>query len=223
MPRELHVRTHSSRTETWRHIAEIVALSVAAIWGFYVFVYQERIKPAIAPIVIERAMTVEHSALPNGKEFVRVNCTIKNVGLSEVEISAMIVNVYGITFGSKDGKEKSTPIAGLDRINYSLATSEPKLLYSFYDTWHAVGSPKPKNVPLGPGESWTESFAIGVRQGQFDVASLQDEWCVERPGSKVMQLRQQAQADGSLWLDVSNQDPVARPCGYQRNGLYYSL
>lgn len=34
-----HVYTHPGPVEHWRHLVEIIALIIAAAWGFYVFVY----------------------------------------------------------------------------------------------------------------------------------------------------------------------------------------
>jgi len=60
MGRELHVHSHPSRVEHWRHLVEIAALTVAAIWGFYVFVYQERIKPASEPAELQALVSLDH-------------------------------------------------------------------------------------------------------------------------------------------------------------------
>ena len=42
------IRLVEDRWATIRHVVEAVAIVGAALWAFYVFVYQERIKPASA-------------------------------------------------------------------------------------------------------------------------------------------------------------------------------
>lgn len=221
MPRELHVHTHPTHAEHWRHVVEIVALSIAALWAFYVFIYQEKIKPATAPPKLQPTVTVDRTILHSGKEFVKISIEMKNIGESDVDLGAIVANVYGIKFGSSAGKQSTTPIPGIEKVNFALETSQQKPLYSFYDTWRAVGSPKPHNIPIAPGESWTESFAVGIRPGEYDVAAMMLEYCFAHPTAYVWHGRKSVQADGTLWLDFPDGD--SPQCLWQRNGLYYPL
>ncbi len=86
MGRELHVHSHPSRVEHWRHLIEIAALCIAAIWGFYVFVYQERIKPAGAPVELQTMVTLEHTTLRSNKEFIKVGVRMRNIGSTPLEL-----------------------------------------------------------------------------------------------------------------------------------------
>ena len=222
MGRDLHVHTHPSRAEHWRHLIEIVALSIAALWGIYVFIYQERIKPATAAPQLSREISVQHTALAGGKEFVKVNVELKNIGVSRVQINAIIANLYGIKFLSKEGRQESIPLPGLEKTNFALETSEQKPLYSFFDTWHAYGFGKTASIVIEPGLSWSESFAVGIHQGEYDAANVVIEYCYSGETDRVVAARHVIQRDGTHWLEETTHVP-GFSCNWQRNGLYYPL
>src|SRR5215469_1106791 len=95
---EQHVYTHPSSVEHWRHLIEIVALSVAAIWALYVFVYQEQIKPAHLAASLEVMSRVSHTPMRGGSELITVELPERNIGSVPLQLDAAIVNVYGISF-----------------------------------------------------------------------------------------------------------------------------
>lgn len=224
MGRELHVHSHPSRVEHWRHLIEIVALTIAAAWGFYVFIYQEKIKPATAPPDLLRTVTVDTRVLKSGKEFVKVNIEMKNVGESTVQLSAIIANLYGIRFADRSGKQVTKPLGGIDLLNFGLKTSARKPLFSFYDTWKAVGSPKGGNIPIDPGQTWSESFVVGIRPGEYDVGNIALLYCYSHVTNRVWPGREIYQADGTAWLQLpANYENEGLHCPYQRAGLNYPL
>jgi hypothetical protein len=220
--RDLHVHSHPSGVEHWRHLVEIVALTAAAIWALYVFVYQEKIKPLSAEPKLLRTVTVEHTNLQSGKEFVKVNVELKNIGESEVQISAIVANLYGFKFLQKTGRQVDVPLSGIEKINFALTTSPMKPLYSFFDAWHSGGSSKPNNVSIEPGESWSEAFVLGIRPGEYDGANILVSYCYSHPTSQVWQLRKVYRSDGTAWLEFNDTHP-GLVCTGQRSGLLYPL
>ena len=175
MGRELKVHVHPSRVQRWRHIVEIVAFIGAGLWAIYVFVYQERIKPAGAPPELQTVLSVEHLQLYGGKEFVKVNVRMRNIGHIPFSLAGMVVNVYGLRFGNITGEHVETPLNGVTELSRTLLPSRPSLLYSFFDTWKAFGATKPFRG-IDPGGDFVESFAFGVKAGGFDAAKI--EWIV---------------------------------------------
>jgi len=226
MGRELHVHTHPSRLEHWRHLIEIVALVAAGIWAIYVFVYQERIKPASeVPEVQPPFISVDHSALAGSKEFVKVTATTKNAGAAPFALTGMVINVYGIRYGPQSAEHIEHPISGVVEISKTLVPSKPTLLYSFYDTWHGFGANKDFGG-LAQGAQFDESFSFAVPARAFDSAKVTYELCWSKPGDQQWQVATQRNADGSLWFD----DPLTPAnvesglhCGFQRRGAFYPL
>jgi hypothetical protein len=107
MGRDLHVHSHPSPVEHWRHLVEIVALAAAAVWALYIFVYQERIKPASAPPEVQTIISVDHTTIGSGKELVKVSARMKNAGEAPFAMVGMVVNVYGIRYGTQANTLKS--------------------------------------------------------------------------------------------------------------------
>jgi hypothetical protein len=84
-----HVYTHPGPVEHWRHLVEIVALIIAAAWGFYVFVYQERIKPASELPILDVQPVVMHEVMRGGKKIVSAGLVMKNIGPTELKLGVL--------------------------------------------------------------------------------------------------------------------------------------
>ena len=222
MRRDVNLHSHPSRVEHVRHVVEIVAFGIAAIWALYVFVYQERIKPATAPLTLLHEINVEHEAIEGGKELVRVDASFKNIGESVVQIDGMVVNMYGFRFGSKSGESTDEPMDGVAKTNFGLMSSKPVPLYSFFDEWPSMGSHKVHNLTIEPGQVWHEYFAFAVPKGSYDAANADFYFCASHPTSRVWPAPKVRQADGTwFWRLPAEQDGLS--CGYQRSGLTYAL
>lgn len=220
MGRELHVHTHPSQPEIWRHGAEIAALVIAALWAFYVFIYQERIKPATALPEGQPTVTVHHELLSRSKEFVKVDFAIKNIGQAPFRLTGLIVNVYGIKFLDRSGDRVLVPIPGVFERSKALLATRPTLLYSFYDTWSGLGATK-KFGALLSGQEFTESFVFGIKPSSYDVAKAVWVFCWSRPGDQKWNVKRMTRADGSYWFDNTNYSGLY--CDHQRRGAYYPL
>jgi hypothetical protein len=222
MQQDVNFHSHPSRVEHWRHVIEIAAIVVAAAWAFYVFVYQERIKPATAEPQLLHSIAVEHYALEGGKELVKVAVEFKNVGISDVQPDGVIVNVYGIHYGSRAARQIEQPLGGIDKTSFGLIASRPVPLYSFFDEWSSMGGDKPRRIVITPGLTQTESFAFAIYGGQYDAVNLLFNWCYSRPTSRVWTSPEIRQADGtSLWQLPKDHEGL--DCGGQRSGLVYPL
>lgn len=198
MGRELHVRSHPSVVEHWRHLVEIVALLAAAAWGLYVFVYQERIKPANAAPDVQRVATVTHEALPQNKEFVKVNIDMRNLGQTTAELGGLVVNVYGSRYTQRNGNTVNNPVQGLATRNLTLSKTKPVLLYSFFDVWRPLGDSR--TFLIEPGQVIEEPFDFAVHAGAYDVVAVEMFFCYARPGSRVWPSPRVTRPDGSYWV-----------------------
>ena len=224
MGRELHVHSHPSRVEHWRHLIEIAALAIAAIWGFYVFVYQERIKPASEPAELQALVSVDSAPLKSDKEFVRVGIRMKNIGQAPLELAGVVVNAYGVTYSAHLGEHVEEPQSGIVEISRAFLPGVPQLQYTFADRWKPFGSSRV--VGLQPGAEFPETFVFAVPPRAFDVVKIDYIVCWARPGSTVWPIRTVRQADGSFWFkDAISKQNVRSGliCQIQSRGDYYPL
>lgn len=226
MNRELHVRSHPSVIEHWRHLVEIVALVIAAVWGFYVFVYQERIKPASIAPQLQPSVEVHHSALDRGREFVQVKIGMTHSGGAPLALAGMVVNVYGIRYGKSEAEHIETPMKGITEISYTLAPARPKLLYTFLDTWRGFGAQKGFGELAGDGQTFAETLSLVTQQYRYDAAKIEWQICWSRPGTKQWPVSAQRQPDGAFWFSSVNSGGALFPdlyCSFQRRGAFFPL
>lgn len=224
MGRELHVHSHPSGVEHWRHLIEIAALTIAAIWGFYVFVYQERIKPANEPAALQTIVSVDHTPLQSNKEFIKVGVLMKNIGRTPLELGGLIVNVYGVKYTPLTGEHVEKPLNGIVEISHAFVPGNPSLQYTFADRWKAFGSPR--KAALLPGTDFPETLVFAIPPRAFDVVKIDYMVCWSRPRAKPWPVAVSRQPDGAFWFSGALSADSVRSgltCHYQLRGEYYPL
>ncbi len=199
MGRNVHLHSHPSRVQHWRHIVEIAAIAGAAIWALYVFVYQERIKPANEPPEFQPAFALEHTRLPSGKEFVKVHVDAKNAGQTTIYLAGLVVNVYGVGFNERTGTEivSSSTDALFDR---TLLPTNSTLLYSTGTTMQPFGN-RNNFVILQPGTTYAGSLAFVVPPKGLDAVRIQWQICFSKIANKSWRMPLERQRDGSYWFE----------------------
>lgn len=70
-----------STIATIRDIVEIVAIVAAGVWALYVFVYEQRIKPASEPPAILLTGSMQKVGQHNGLVQISYSATVRNIGL----------------------------------------------------------------------------------------------------------------------------------------------
>ena len=224
MSRELHVRSHLSPIEHWRHLIEILALVAAAVWAIYVFVYQERIKPASEPPSFQSQITVRREVLSAKKEYVEVEIDLNNTSHTLASLAGMTVNVYGRSMSSTSSERIESPLGGITELNRTLVLSPPTLLYSFYDTWSAFGAPASKVGVIAAGHDFRERIAFGVEPHSFDMVKVTYEVCFSRPGKEQWIVHRVQDADGAYhFAGIGPPAPANLFCGGQRRGEYFPI
>ena len=177
---EYSVHTKPSPVEHWRHVVEIVALITAAVWAFYVFVYQERIKPAGEPPRLQFSTSVTRQALQGGKELVTIGVTLKNTGATDISMGAMLVNAYGVRYKRAGAAEMQQiqPTSGIMIVNGGLSNDSPTLLYSHLSLWQAFGAHRQFKLNVGEEVRIDEPFVI--KRGVYDTLRTTDAHCYGR-------------------------------------------
>lgn len=78
-----------------RESAEVVAIVIAGLWALYVFVYENRIKPALAPPSPIIAVEMRHVGNDGDLAVIRLDETIRNPGAAAVYFLGYSVTVLG--------------------------------------------------------------------------------------------------------------------------------
>lgn len=224
MSRELRIRSHLSPVERLRHIVEITAFIAAATWAVYVFVYQERIKPASEPPSFQTQVAVRREVLSATKEYVEVEIDLNNTSRTLASLSGLIVNAYGRTMASTASERIESPLDGVTELNRTLVLSPPTLLYSFYDTWHAFGAPASKVNVVSAGHDFRERLAFGIKPHSFDMLKVTYALCFSRPGDEQWPVRRVRDAEGAYhFAGIGPPAPAGLICSGQRRGEYFPI
>lgn len=198
-----HVFTHPSPVEHWRHFVEIIALVMAAAWGFYIFVYQERIKPAGEAPVLDVQPIVRHEALRGGKEVISAGLVMKNIGPTDLKFAGLVINLYGLRFGSNPSRFLRTE--GRTSLSYNgLVPLSRTLVMSAAERDEPFGGPTVSNNFFAPGRQKRMTYAVVVRSSDYDAVQLTFAMCyLKRSDARTFNYRLHRINDGSWSLDMS--------------------
>ena len=183
----------------WRHLVEIVALIGAAIWAFYVFIYQEKIKPAGEPPRLQTGTEVTHHPLRGGKELITLTVELKNTGSNDIAMGALLVNAYGLRYrpGSVEWEE-TLPANSVTTFTHGLKSEKRVLLFSQLQQWKPTGGARrPLPIPVGEENPLVKNFVI--EQGAFDSIATTYAFCYQRlDDPRVTSYTPQRAADGAF-------------------------
>lgn len=193
-----HVFTHPSKVEHWRHVSEIAALGIAALWALYVFVYQEEIKPARESPEVFSVWNVDHQPLPSGAELVRADFVSKNVGTQTLYVAGAIVSVYGVRFGTTP-REWGVPLKnGFGVFNRSLPETSSTLLYSYVHTFPPFhGTAAAEAYDVQPQAEINRKYSFAIPAHTYDVARLEWAACMTKYPNRTWPVTVFRKPDGS--------------------------
>jgi hypothetical protein len=129
-----------------RDIVEVVAIVAAGIWAFYVFAYENRIKPSMADPDINVSASMQRLSTHNGFIAVSLHLQLRNVGTVRAHFLGLAVNVYGQRI-----------VAATTRASYE----HPGTRYEFKSFY--------RTSPLVPVYSWAYVTNLGDRSSSQDT------------------------------------------------------
>ncbi len=156
-----------------RDLVEIVAIVVAGLWAFYVFAYENRIKPSLANPQVEFNATMTKGAERNGMVAVTLDTEIRNAGQVPAHVIGYAVWVYGRRISPLD---KPQPVSqrdsrlDLDGAFYRLSRRTPVFGHGYIT---ALGDPATKaDLPLQPGDDEKAQDVFFVPAHRFDLLEV---------------------------------------------------
>jgi len=78
-----------------RDVVEVIAIVAAGIWAFYVFAYENRIKPSMADPDVNVTASIQRLGARNGLIAVGLHFRLQNTGTVTARFLGVAVNVYG--------------------------------------------------------------------------------------------------------------------------------
>jgi hypothetical protein len=155
-----------------RDIVEVLAVIAAGAWAFYVFVYENRIKPSFEQPEINISASMSQLNERNGLIGVGLRIQFHNVGSVKANFLGFAANVYG------ERAIRAKPVAQPESANL---TYEYRGFYRLRPpipvyTWAYItksGNPATSvNTVLDPGTTIESYRSFYVPQGEFDLLTV---------------------------------------------------
>jgi len=158
---------------TFRHIVEAVAIFAAGAWAFYTFVYQEKIKPARLPAALSVDISVTRLGRDAHRDIIDVTSSLHNAGLSEIDIAADGVNVWGDRYGTSATHHEHRG-DGFRMVGNLIREVRSDVIFSFAELRDAsVGGHQGTHIVLEPGDTSKLSYLVVVPRDRYDVVHAQ--------------------------------------------------
>ncbi len=155
-----------------RDVVEIVAIVAAGIWAFYVFAYENRIKPSLADPEVNVTASMQRLGERHGLIAVGIRLQLHNIGTVRAHFLGMAMNVYGQRVA--EGRPQISSGGRLLQYNFSgYARKGPLVPVYSYAYITQLGDPSTgQDTALDPGATLENERTFYVPQGRFDLLSL---------------------------------------------------
>ncbi len=159
-------------TTILRDVIEIVAILAAGIWAFYVFAYENRIKPAMAKPDINLTASVQRLSERNGLIAIGIHLRFANIGTVRAHFLGVAVNVYG----QRVFVTKPHPASKINGLRYDYrpfyGTAPRVTVYSSAYLTKLGNSSTGQDIAIDPGTTIENYRMFYVPSGRFDLLTV---------------------------------------------------
>jgi len=170
------IRVIDDRWTTIRHAVEAVAIVAAGLWAAYVFIYQERIKPALEPPSLQLTARFDPGTVVRGTRVATLSQTFENTGHVDTDVYAETLGVFGTRYDldqTRTPAPLATSAAEMEE-NRTVVQTRGELVYAVGTLRDAaIGGKTGTHILLTPGEHITLSYPIAVKEGRFDALTAE--------------------------------------------------
>jgi len=155
--------------EKFKATVEVVAIVLAGIWGFYQFIYEDKIKPFSETPSLTVTLKLEKLGSHGPWQAFRGTETVVNDSRIRVSILARTINIYGIDVVEKPKVGAFALDAGTWNVNQSYRIDHPVLMQSHAVFFSGNARGMDGRWWLQPGDTSTRSAIYFVKIGRYDV------------------------------------------------------
>jgi hypothetical protein len=155
-----------------RDVVEIVAIVAAGIWAFYVFAYENRIKPAMASPDVNVKASMTRLGEHNGLIAVNVHLQLQNVSTVNAHFLGLAINVYGQRIIGASSPLSEWPARS--RYNFwGFFRAQPRVpVYGHAYLTNLSDPASGQDTNLDPGNTVENDYTFYVPKGRFDLLTL---------------------------------------------------
>lgn len=157
---------------TIRDIVEIVAIVAAGIWALYVFVYEQRIKPASEPPAVLLTGSMQRLGQHDGLVQIGYSAVVRNIGHTHVYLIGEGFVAVGVTYSAHGAPSTERPLPGLSRYQRDARVASQSVVYSVAEQTKFADAGYGSGFDVSPGEEVPFHGIILVRAGKIDSVVL---------------------------------------------------
>jgi hypothetical protein len=151
-----------------RDAVEVAAIVLAGAWALYVFVYQNGIKPGLAPPALSFSVAMRRVGDDGNLAVIRVDETIHNNGSVRAHFLGHSLTVYGSRVIALKSSAHATSNSDSNILNayYAYSKEQPVFREAFVTR---LGDPRTGvDIFVEPGETLPYTVEFYIPRGRFD-------------------------------------------------------
>jgi len=212
------VRIIEDRWTVFRHVIEAVAILAAGLWAFYIFVYQEKIKPAGQPAALNTGITIRTLGHNARRDILGLRVNLHNSGQTEIDVAADGYDIWGERFATTVSTRtlRARDQAVSDR---DLRVASRTFVHGFMELRDmAVGGHAGNHIVLEPGDNESFEDVVTVPHGLYDLFYARVIAVPIKTSQRTkLPIDIVRQSDGSYWLGVHGNNDE------DDNDAYYAI
>jgi len=165
-------RDNKDTTSTIRDVVEIVAILAAGVWALYVFVYEQRIKPASEPPSLILTGSLHRLGAHDGLIRIGMTASILNNGHTDATLIATSFAAEGLRYTANAAPTTDRSIDGLTTYERDGRIASRTLVYRVVELTRQVSPKYSTSFTVGPGQTVPYSAIFVVKSGEFDSIAL---------------------------------------------------
>lgn len=160
-----------------RDVVEILAIVAAGCWAFYVFIYENRIKPLLGDLQPSIVATLDKTSQRDGAVGIRLKTEVRNVGGVRFYFIGYAVTVLGsrMTLSSSPLPPSRTSASETTSTFFRLSKAQPVYGFGFLTTLADPSSTK--GGELQPGSSTEQEHTFFIPGNRFDLLTVHVSAC----------------------------------------------
>jgi hypothetical protein len=160
-----------------RDVVEVVAIVAAGLWAFYVFVYENRIKPSLTDPQIGIGATLQKTSQRNGTVGVLLKTEVRNTGTVRFYFAGYSITVLGTRVTSSRHSIALQRSALAENAEAFYQPSKPVPVYSFAFLTSLGNAKSKQDLELEPAGSVDQAHTFYVPADRFDLLTAHVELC----------------------------------------------
>jgi hypothetical protein len=163
------IEMRQAKFEKFKAAVEMIAIILAGIWGFYQFVYEDKIKPFQETPSLSVTVKLDKLGTHGPWQAIRATETIVNDSRIRVSILARAINLYGLNVAAKPKNGPFVLDNGSWNVNREYRLDNPIMLQSHAVLFSGDARSGNRRWWLQPGDTATQSAIYFVKIAQYDV------------------------------------------------------